>query len=217
MVTKLLSLFLFISFLPNAVMASGKVLVKKGDVKIDNSPVTRKTIFKNGETITVGKNSLAIVRFESGNTLKINEETSLRLETDKNDKSKESVFRLLKGSSFFSKNKSNKGQMTVKARGVSMGVRGTVFFVSYGKKKPEDVYMCVNKGVVAVKSDKDSKEVLVKEGQGVVIAKGKETSNPKFLPWTKNLNWKLSPSEKDLINKADIEESYNDMLERDYD
>jgi ferric-dicitrate binding protein FerR (iron transport regulator) len=215
--TLLLLLPLLLSFIFPSSFAAGKVLVKKGDVKIDGQGVTPKTVFNNGQIITVGKSSLAIIRFENGNTLKINEKTSLKLESDSNKKTSESIFVLLKGSSFFNKNKNHKGSMTVKAKGVSMGVRGTIFFVSYGVEKPEDIYMCVNKGVVAVKGSKDAKEVLVKEGQGVVIINGKETSSPKFLPWTKNLNWKLSPGEKDLINEANIEESYNDMLEKDYD
>lgn len=210
----LISLFLLFS---HSLFASGRILVKKGSVTIDDKAVSKKSRFTSGQTLKVGKKSLAVLRFENGNTLKVNEETSISLETSKNKDSKDNVFKLLRGSSFFKKNKKASGKMTVKASSVSMGVRGTTFFVSYGVEKPEDIYMCVNSGVVAVEGSGDKNEVLVKEGEGVVISKGKKTSNPKFLPWTKNLNWKLSPKEKDLINKANIEESYNDMLEKDYD
>ena len=216
MATLLKSIVLF-SFCFGA-FGSGRFLIKKGKVTVDKVAVKKGSRFADGQELSVGKNSLAVVRFKNGNTLKINENTTIRLEsTGQNKKKKESVFRLIKGSSFFSKNKKNGEEMTVKASTAAMGVRGTTFFVSYGVKKPEDIYMCVKKGVVAVKGAGDQKEVLVKEGQGVVISKGKKTSNPKFLPWTKNLNWKLSSKDKDLVNKASIEESYGDVLDKDYD
>lgn len=203
--------------LPFYINAAGRFLVKKGNVTLDGASITRKSRFSTGQILKVGAKSLAIIRFDNGNTIKVNENTTLKVEPNANKKSKETVFNLLKGSSFFSKNKSAPGELSVKASSVSMGVRGTTFFVSYGVAKPDDVYMCVKNGVVAVKGQKDQQEVLVKEGEGVVISAGKQTSNPKFLPWTKDLNWKLSPKEQDLVNKASIEESYKDILDKDYD
>lgn len=93
-----------------------------------------------------------------------------------------------------------------------MGVRGTEFFVSYGTSN-NDTWMCVNEGVVQVDSDK-RKGVNVKAGEGVKVSKS--VSDPKFLPWTKKLNWNFNPK-KDLENKVSIEDAYKDPLNFDYD
>ncbi len=208
------ALFLLFS-LP--VFGKGRLLHTQGQVYLDKKMVKKGASFTKGQILKVAKGGLAIARFDNGNTLKVNEMGQVHLTSYANKKGEKTVLNLLKGSSFFQKEKSAKGHLVVKAKKAAMGVRGTTFFVSYGTEEAEDVYMCVKEGKVIVKAPDDSKPVLVKAGQGVRIGKGKKTSDPKFLPWTKNLNWKLSPQNKDLINKATIEESYSDITQRDYD
>ena len=95
-----------------------------------------------------------------------------------------------------------------------MGVRGTTFFASFGKKESTDIWMCVNEGVVGVHSSSEKKGKLVKAGEGVKIANGENTSKPKPLPWTKNLNWKFeSENAEELINKLNIEDAYSNPLD----
>lgn len=96
-----------------------------------------------------------------------------------------------------------------------MGVRGTELFASYGTGK--DVWMCVNEGIVSVRSKKEKKGTLVKAGEGVVVKKGKWTSKPKPLAWTKKLNWNMDPASGDVVNKVSIESAYSDLLDEDYD
>ena len=122
------------------------------------------------------------------------------------------------GSSFFSILKSKvrnnkKYKYQVKTKQAAMGVRGTEFFVAYGKSK--DSWMCVNEGLVEVQSHSSNKKVLVKSGEGVRID-GK-VSDPKALPWTKKLNWKMTGNASDLENKVSIEDAYSDPLDQDYD
>lgn len=208
-------LSLLFSFSP--IFAKGTLVYVKGEVKVGKDVVKKGSSFKTGQIISVSKGALAIAKFDNGNTVKINEDSQIELKSyAKNDKEK-TLIRLIKGSSFFNKNKKAKGHLVIKAKNVAMGVRGTTFFVSYGVEKADDIYMCVKEGRVILRAPGDQKAVAVNAGEGVRIKGANKTSTPKPLPWTKNLNWKLSPKEKDLINKATIEESYSDISTRDYD
>lgn len=203
-------------FYPLYSHAAGKILLVKGKVEINGKPVKKGQSFSKGEVIKTHHNALVILKFDSGSTIKLNEDSKLKVVIDKPGE-KKSAFSLLEGSSFFKKHFKGEGRLSVKASKVSMGVRGTEFFVSFGSQKKEDVYMCVREGLVAIKGERQKKITLVKAGEGVVVPDGKESSKPKPLPWTKNLNWDLDPKSKELENKAKIEESYSDPLERDYD
>ena len=111
----------------------------------------------------------------------------------------------------------SKGQFRIQTKSAVAGVRGTEFFTSYGTKA-NDVWLCVNEGLVEVKpaDGQKGKSVLVKEGEGIAVT-GKGISKPRPLPWTKNLNWDMDPKSKDLVNKVDIESAYTDLLDQDYD
>lgn len=215
-IMKKVFLFTLVLLTPN-ILAKGTIVHARGDVKVDGKKAEKGTYIPLKSRIETGANSLAVISFEGGSTVKLNEQSRLYLTKDDASKKKTNLA-LLKGSSFFKKlvKTKNNGGLFVKARNVSMGVRGTQFFVGYGKKKEEDVYMCVNEGKVVIKGEDQKKATLVKAGEGVVVAGGKKSSTPKPLPWTKNLNWNLDP-EKELENKASIEESYSDPLEKEYD
>ncbi|MEC7276889.1 MAG: FecR family protein [Bdellovibrionota bacterium] len=205
-------LILLSLFLPSFSFASGKVLFVKGNVTINKSKPKKGSTVKEGDIISTTKNGLILVKFASGSTLKVNKESEVKVQLYKPE-SKSTLFSLIKGSGFFRQDPKVKGKLNVKTRFGAMGVRGTQFFVSYGAQK-KDVFMCVNKGSVWVK-DKTKKVTAVNEGEGVVV--GQSTSKPQFLPWTKNLNWRLDPSEGELENSAKIEESYKNPLRQDYD
>lgn len=199
---------------------AGKVLFVKGSVyQITND---KKMILKKGDTlfdkskIVTTENSIGVISLIDGTKVKINKNSKVQIKLGKIPK-----VALYKGSSFFNVLKSkliNKTKFKVVTKTASLGVRGTEFFVSYGKDpKKKDVWMCVNEGLVSVKA-KDSKfEKLVKEGEGVHISDSKNVSDPAKLPWTKKLNWKLSPTEGSLENTVSIEDAYTDLLDQDYD
>lgn len=199
------------------IFAEGKLIHLIGTVSIDGKKASKGATVPVKGKITTGPASLAIVKFDGGSTVKINENSSMYLRKDLS-KSKKTSLTLIKGTSFFKKLVKGKksGGLNVKARNVSMGVRGTEFFVGFGSKKEKDVYMCVREGEVLIKGEEQKKATLVKTGEGVVVPEGKKSTKPKPLPWTKDLNWELDP-EKEVVNKASIEESYEDPLEREYD
>ncbi|MCR9203467.1 MAG: FecR family protein [Halobacteriovoraceae bacterium] len=212
------SLLIFtLLFFSSQVLSAGKLLHSIGKVTIDGKDVKKGATLPVKGKISTGPGSLAIIKFQGGSTAKLNENSSLFLRKDIS-KSKKTSLTLIKGTSFFKKlvKGKKKGGLNVKARNVSMGVRGTQFFVGFGQKKLKDVYMCVRKGEVLIKGEEQKRATLVKTGEGVVVPEGKRSTKPKPLPWTKDLNWNLDP-EKEVVNKASIEESYEDPLEREYD
>lgn len=169
-----------------------------------------------GDTVEVKSKSLAIIKFDKKAVTKLLENTKLTIE--KIGSNDEDTSLILLAGSLFSKviTKSKKKHFKVKAQSASMGVRGTEFFVSYGKADgKEDVWMCVDEGVVEV-SVQDQKTVLVRAKEGVFIKKGKEISSVKKYSWTKKLNWNLNPKKGKLENNA-IDGLYQDLLDQDYD
>ncbi len=196
-------------------IANGNILVAKGEAILNNQTLKKSDIVKQGDIIKTGKSSLVLIKFDTGATIKVNQNSELKISIYR-PKSKQTLVSLIKGSSFFKKDPKVNGKLNVKTRLATMAVRGTQFFVSYGKDLKDDVFMCVNKGSVLVSSD-NKKGTIVKEGEGVNISSKRQVSRPRFLPWTKDLNWNLNPKDKNLENSASIEEKYGDPLVQDYD
>lgn len=205
------------------IYSEGKVLFLKGDVFLNEKKINQKLTLKKKDIIRTGKSSLAVLSLEDGSKIKLNENTSLSL--GKASKT-QSLIKVNKGSAFFKVLKKNfinnakqkkKHKFVVKYNSVAMGVRGTEFFVSDGKNKSNDIWMCVNEGKVLVKADTEKKSTLVNAGEGIVVKKGKNTSSPRPLKWTKKLNWKMDNNKGSLENTVSIEEAYTDLLEHDYD
>ena len=195
--------------------ANSHALYIKGTVTINNKALDKNKVIKAGDIISTSKDSLALIKLDTGATIKINESSSLKISIHK-PKTNTTLVQLIKGSSFFRKDPKIKGKFNVKTKVATMGVRGTQFFVAYGQKLSDDVFMCVNKGSVWVTADK-KRATIVKEGEGVNITKKSVISQPRFLPWTKDLNWSLNPKSKTLENNASIEEKYGNPLDQDYD
>lgn len=197
------------------IMAQGKILFLKGEAKLNGKELSRSTIVKQGDTIKTAPSSLILIKFATGSTLKVNQSSELKVSILK-PKANATLITLIKGSTFFKKNPKVKGKLNVKTKYATMAVRGTQFFVSYGNKSKDDIFMCVNNGTVLVTSS-TNKGKLVHSGEGVSISNEKKISKPIFLPWTKDLNWSLDPQNKNLENSAKIEEKYGDPLSQDYD
>ncbi len=196
-------------------LASGSAFYLKGQTFLNSGVLTKVSVIKEGDLIKTGAKSLALIKFNSGSTIKINENSEVKVSVLK-PANNNTLLSLIKGSSFFKKDPKLSGKLNVKTKTATLGVRGTEFFVSYGKKLKDDVFMCVNEGSVFVTTD-NKKGTIVKEGEGVNISSSKKISRPKFLPWTKDLNWSLNPKTKNLENDASIEEKYGDPLLQDYD
>lgn len=209
----ILSIFLLYSVHSDA----GTVLFTKGDVTINKKPAQKGAELSSGDIIATGAGSVAVVKSAGGNTFKLDEKSSLGLD----EKKEGEEAKLAGGSIFIQAKKMLEGQkgkngLMVRARSVSMGVRGTQFFVSEGKSSSDDVWMCVNEGKVVIQHKDEKKAKIVNAGEGVSVLKGK-TSKPKPLPWTKKLNWNFDPVQGDLENKVSIEEAYSNPAKFDYD
>ena len=213
--TKLFILFLF-SISTFGFNANFKFI--KGDVRLNDKKVSSKnTSIEAPYIITTGDKSLAVIKINNSITLKLNKNSNVNLSEMKS--LKDPSVELQAGSVFsFIKNKirASKQNFSLKARSVSMGVKGTEFFTSFGKDG--DLWMCVNEGTVAVSNPNSKQVTTVKQGEGVVIKNGDKTSAPKPLPWTRKLNWNyLADSNKELENKVSIQEAYSDLLDIDYE
>ena len=213
---KIIILILTISL--NA-LAIGKFQFIKGNITIDRAGKSIKINKKNNkilenDLIRVGSNSLAIAKINKKVIVKIEANSQLKVQKIGKTKKQETSLLMETGSAFVDFfNKDKKGKLLYKTRQAVMGIRGTRFFVSYGKSA-KDAWVCVRNGLVEVTNNK-GRTVKVKEGEGVKIQSNTLTP-PKFLPWTSKLNWNLNPK-KDLKNTVDISEAYSDPLEFEYD
>lgn len=186
--------------------------------------LTKGGILKEGDRVQVKDEGLLVLReLEGGSTVKLESGALFevtKLKTTKEGKSR-SLYSLARGAAFFFTPKDKKGEEKLKVRtlGASFAVRGTEFFISYGKKKgsQSDIWMCVNEGIVETSSEKSSKPILVKAGEGIQIDMKGQISPPKPLPWTRRLNWNSDPKSGDLKNHVSIEEAYASPLEMDFD
>ena len=111
-------------------------------------------------------------------------------------------FILKTGEAFVKAQKTKTNRYFVKSKNATFGVRGTQFFVSAIKK--DNVWMCVNEGSVAVKTQASKKYIVVNAGEGVVIDSPKLPKARRYT-WTKNLNWKMNGSYNEIKDSTIIE------------
>lgn len=168
-----------------------------------------------GDRITTGPDSLAILEIDGRGTLKLREDSSLVLEALDEDIS----VGLLSGG-LFSKIRRLAGRgFNVRTPNAVAAVRGTEFFVAYGRTvdADPDVWLCVNEGSVEVALEDSGDSVLVEEGEGINILAGTRITDPKFYPWTENLNWNTDPASGLVADSTDLDGAYTDLRAFDYD
>ena len=221
-------LFIFICFVSlnswsnklHIIKNSGSFLYIKGQVLINDKKADLKSLIWEKNRIKTGPSSLAVFKLPDRSKIKLSENSVILIEKLYN-KEDSTRLNISHGEAFFTVLKekivSKKDKFIVKNKFTSMGVRGTKFFVSSAVNKKDDLWMCVNEGLVAIQSLQDKAETLVKAGEGIVSNRKQGTSKPRPLPWTKNLNWNMDPKYGDLENKVKIEEAYFDLLNQDYD
>lgn len=200
---------------------------KKGEVTVERKQkklkAKNKMILMLKDKIKTGAKSLALIRIKTSNstqTLKMEENSEIKL--SQLSLSKQTT-ELMRGGTFLYlksklREKMKKPQVVLKTKSVSMAVRGTEFFASYGPKGFEnDFWMCVNEGQVKVKTKDEKRGVIVNEGEGVQIKKGSSLEKPRPYEWTKKLNWNTNPKKGNIMNSVDLSDFYNDLLDVDYD
>lgn len=169
-----------------------------------------------GDLVITGENGVAIVRVSESSQIKLREKTTVALDDVAGGGSVE----LRQGGLFA------RARRVVAARAfqvrtptVVAGVRGTDFFVAYGRTIEDrpDLWLCVNSGSVEVKIPQTGDVTVVNEGEGVNILAGLRTTQPRFYPWTLELNWNFDPAEGGVRDTTDLDGAYADLLDQDYD
>jgi len=167
------------------------------------------------DVIETGEGSFAVIDLGGGAEVKLRESTRLALEA----LGEKITVQLAAGGVFSRVKQKLNDHYFVKAEAVSAGVRGTDFFVAFGRTIDEtpDVWLCVNDGSVEVNIDETDQKTIVEAGEGINIVAGSKLTRPRFYPWTKKLNWNMDPSSGMVADRTDLDEAYSDLLDQDYD
>ena len=211
-------IFIIFSFFPGfsqdsrITYLSGVVNVLRDNERIDG--FIGLELFKD-DRIETKANSMLIFELIDIGEIKMRENTSLSLDSLGRD----SVVSLKFGGVFSKLRTLGTGSYSVKAQSMVAGVRGTEFFVAYGKiiEENPDIWLCVNEGAVEVGIENQQDSVIVKEGEGINILSGNKITKPKFYPWTKDLNWNTDPKKGAVVDDTNLDQAYSDLLNLDYD
>ena len=197
----------------------GDIVYTYGQVRVHRNPdVVNAEIgmpVSEGDVIETAEDSLAVINLADGAEIKLRENTTLALESLGRNVS----VRLSSGSVFSRVVRYMVSGFAVKTETAAMGVRGTEFFVAYGRKidSYRDVWVCVNSGSVEVSVLGTRDTLLVEEGKGINIIGGTNLTSPQRYPWTRELNWNMDPAEGAVEDRTDLEQAYSDLLDQDYD
>ncbi len=204
---------------PAAFAMNGQVLYMEGDVTVRSGSQEREAAIGDslgaGDVVTTGSASLAVIDVGNATTLKLREKTTLALDSI----GEQTAVTLTAGGVFTSIVRKLAGGFSVRTSSAVAGVRGTEFFVAYGRAidRLPDVWLCVNQGTVEVTLPESGRSVLVREGLGINIVGGAKLTTPRRYPWTRRLNWNMDPAGGTVIDRTDLEQAYSDLLDQDYD
>ncbi|HEY9595600.1 MAG TPA: FecR family protein [Spirochaetia bacterium] len=170
--------------------------------------------FGDGAVFTTGAASLAILDLGNGTTVKLKEKTTLAVDSIGDA----AAVSLRAGGVFTSIARKLVGSFTLRTSTAVAGVRGTEFFVSYGRTtgNEPDVWLCVNRGSVEVSLPATGQSVLVNEGLGIDISGGATITPPRRYPWTRSLNWNTDPRAGSVVDTTSLDRAYTDLLNHDY-
>ena len=135
-----------------------------------------------GDVLQTAADSLAVIDLANGTTVKLREKTTLAVDSI----GEETVVSLRAGGAFASIVKKLTGHFSVRTSTAVAGVRGTRFFIAYGRiiDSQPDIWLCVNSGTVEVALPASGQTVLVKEGLGVNIVGGAKLTVPRRSPFS---------------------------------
>jgi len=174
-----------------------------------------------GDVIVTGSAGIAVVRLNDRSQVKLRENTRLQIDSV----SEQAAVTLNTGGVFARVARRAAGAagraigFEVRTPSVVAGVRGTEFFVAYGRtiEDEPDLWLCVNEGTVEVGVPTTGQTTLVAEGEGINILGGFRATEPRFYPWTRELNWNIDPTLGDVVDRTDLDGAYADLLDQDYD
>ena len=205
--------------LPDALFAlSGQVVYTEGDVSIRNGAQAHDAVvgeaLNPGDVIATGAEALAVIDLSNSTTLKLRPKTTLAIDSIGDS----TTVVLNAGGVFTHVLKKLTGRFSVRTQTAVAGVRGTEFFIAYGRTVDAlpDVWLCVNSGAVDVSLPQAGQSVVVKEGFGINIVAGTKLTTPRNYPWTRRLNWNMDAASGKVADTTDLDEAYSDLLNQDY-
>lgn len=168
----------------------------------------------DGDRISTGPDALVIIELGDRGVLKMKENSTLIL----NNTGGSPELELRRGGLFSRVNKLAGNSFSVRSETVVAGVRGTEFFMAYGRsfRDGDDIWLCVNEGSVEVGIRGTEESVLVNEGEGISILSGNKLTDPRFYPWTEGLNWNSDPASGSVEDDVSLDGLYTDLLDQDY-
>lgn len=218
--TRLTAVLVLAAVLPAAAFAlNGAVVYTEGSVTLRSGGDSRDAqigdVIGAGDTIITGPQALAVIDLANGTTLKLREKTALAVDTIGDA----TAVTLNAGGVFTSIAHKLTGTFSLRASRTVAGVRGTQFFVAYGRAidAQPDLWLCVNQGIVQVDLPDAGQSELVKAGRGVNIVGGVKLTTPRRYPWTRKLNWNNDPAAGRVEDTTSLDQAYADLLDQDYD
>lgn len=196
--------------------ADGRVTVESGGVK---RPGKAGEALFSGDAIATAQAATAVVELADGSQLKLRELSRVALDLPAPGPSSITEALLTLGGVFAKITKRAPGsRFRVRAGSVLASVKGTEFFVSFGRKARggRDLWVCVNEGAVDVGTLALKNTIEVPHGRGVLIQSGRDLTKPQAYNWTKALNWNMDPAAGALEDKTNLDAAYSDLLDQDY-
>ena len=220
----LLLVALAILILPAAFATDGVVEYVEGEVVIVSGGEERVADFGDrvfgSDRVMTGPDGTAIIRLDDQSQVKLRESTSVVIADTDGAREVElqsgGVFaRVVRAASTVG----GRDTFRIRTPSVVAGVRGTEFFVAYGRTVEEepDLWLCVNEGSVEVSIPSTGQVTLVEEGLGINILGGTRATDPQFYSWTTELNWNFDPATGEISDDTDLDGAYSDLLDQDYD
>jgi hypothetical protein len=210
---------LALSAVPSLRAAEGQVVYALGKVEVHRSGATLEAVpgleVGRGDVVETGRDGTAVLELAGSMELKLRENT--RLSLDSLDGEGIAVG-LARGSLFSRVTGRLSGRYSVRTDAAVAGVRGTEFFVAYGRRidRLPDVWLCVNKGSVEVSIPQTAQTVIVRQGEGINIVGGLKLTAPRRYAWTRRLNWNTDPSKGEVMDRTNLDQAYSDLLDQDY-
>jgi len=199
--------------------ASGTIVYTEGEVSLKTGGETRDAVIGDavdpGSAVITGAKSLAVIDLTNHTTVKLKEKTFLAIDSIGDT----AAVTLTAGGVFTTIAGKLTGRFSVQTPTAVCGVRGTEFFVAYGRTidAQPDVWMCVNEGTVEVSVPRTGQTVLVPKGLGVNILGAGRITAPRPYAWTRKLNWNIDPGAGAVEDHTSLDQAYSDLLNQDYD
>jgi ferric-dicitrate binding protein FerR (iron transport regulator) len=168
-----------------------------------------------GDVIVTGPEGMAVISVEDNSEIKLRESTSLSLDT----LGEEIAISLSSGGVFSRVADRLTRNYTIRTENAVAGVRGTEFFVAYGRTidPSPDIWMCVNSGSIEVSILSTNETIVLEESFGINLVGGETITKPRRYPWVRRLNWNMDAVQGEVVDRTDLERAYSDLLDQDYD